>query len=457
MSNKNTLFYRGNVRVSVDFSGEEISSDGALILLEKLEREHKLIDYFSKQIPDGRDPGLVRHSMSNLLKQRVFLLMQGYEDANDVFHLKNDPLIKDVLGGYLASQPTISRLENSLDKHSIFDLSNGWIDRYVKSIQGRKSIVIDIDSTDDPTHGDQQLSMFNGYYGQFIYNELFFHDGATGQIILPVLRPGNCHSGRWYVSILKRIITKIREAYPDMKITIRADSGFSCAPFYELADHYDLYYAIGVATNQVLKTRVSRAVKAVKHLYLDQGKKHQHFISFDYQAGTWHKAQRCYSKVESTGKGINVRHIISNLQEKDARDIYFGFYIKRGDSSENRIKEVKNMCFAGRLSNHGFWANFFRLFLSSLAYELFLILKTKIKKTRFDKAKKWQISTIRTYLLKVGATIKKTKRRIYYRLSKAFVHQQLFRELIIQYRLLLPQISNRGTAMACCQKKRSFS
>lgn len=432
MSHKDTVFYRGKESICVDFSAEAISSDGAVILLEKLERQHKLIDYFSRLIPDSRDPGLVRHSMSKLLKQRVFLLMQGYQDANDVVHLQNDPLLKDVLGGDLASQPTISRLENSLDKHAVFALCNAWVDRYVGSLQGRKSIVIDIDSTDDPTHGNQQLSMFNGYYGRFIYNELFFHDGATGQIILPVLRPGNCHSNRWYVSILKRMIIKIRAQYPEMKITIRADSGFSCAPFYKLADAYDLFYAIGVSNNAVLKTRVSRVEKALRHLYLNKGEKHQHFISFLYQANSWHKPQRCYTKVESTGKGINVRHIISNLQEDNARAIYFGFYLKRADSSENRIKEIKNMCFADRLSNHGFWANFFRLFLSAMAYELFLILKNKIKNTKFEQAKKWQIASIRTYLLKVGATLKKTKRRIYYRLSKAFVHQDLFRELIRQ-------------------------
>jgi len=432
MSHKDTVFYRGKERVCVDFSAEAISSDGALVLLEKLERQHKLIDHFSRLIPDSRDPGLVRHSMHKLLKQRVFLLMQGYQDANDVFLMQNDPLLKDVPGGYPASQPTISRLENSLDKHAIFALCNGWLDRYVGSLQGRKSIIIDIDPTDDPTHGNQQLSMFNGYYGRFIYNELFFHDGATGQIILPVLRPGNCHSNRWYVSILKRIIIKIRKAYPNMKITIRADSGFSCAPFYELADAYELFYAIGISNNEVLKRKVARVEKALRHLYLNKGEKHQHFISFPYRANSWHRPQRCYSKVESTGKGINVRHIISNPEQDNARAVYFGFYLKRADASENRIKEIKNMCFADRLSNHGFWANFFRLFLSAMAYELFLILKTKIKKTRFDQAKKWQISSIRTYLLKVGATLKKTKRRIYYRLSKAFVHQDLFRELIRQ-------------------------
>ena len=235
------------------------------------------------------------------------MMMLGYEDANDVTHLQHDPLFKDVLQGDLASQPTISRLENSLSKHSIFDFCNAWVDHYVSSLQGRKRIVIDVDATDDPTHGNQQMSMFNGYYGQFMLNELFFHDGETGQIILPVLRPGNSHSNKWYVGLLKRIIIKIRTAYPKMEIVIRTDSGFSCAPFYELVDEHNLLFATGQASNAILK-----------------------------------------------------------------------------------------------------------------------------KKASVQAAKKWQISSIRTYLLKVGATIKITKKRIYYQLSKAFVYKDLFREIITQ-------------------------
>jgi len=394
MSNKNTLFYRKNTAISIDFSAEQISSDGSLILLEKLEREHKVINYFSKFLPDSRNPRFITYTREAQLKQRVFMVMLGYEDANDVTHLQHDPLFKDVLQGDLASQPTISRFENSHDKHSIFALCTAWVDKYVSSLAGRKQVIIDIDATDDSTYGKQQLSMFNGYYGKFMYNELFFHDGETGQIILPVLRPGNSHSNKWYVSILKRIIIKIRKVYPDLKIIIRTDSGFSCAPFYKLVDDYHLLFATGVSSNAVLKRKISR--------------------------------------VESTGLGMNVRHIISNLDQKDAREIYFGFYVKRGETSENRIKEVKNMCFSDRLSNHSFWANFIRLLTSSLAYEMFLLLKQKIKKTTNEKAKKWQISSIRTYLLKIGATIKITKRRIYYRLSKAFVYKDLFREIITQ-------------------------
>jgi hypothetical protein len=358
--------------------------------------------------------------------------MLGYSDANDVNYLKNDPILKDILNGELASQPSISRLENSVNKQSIFNLCYAWIDRYVTTLKGRKQVVIDIDGTDDPTHGNQQLSMFNGYYGHFMYNELFFHDGETGQIIVPILRPGNSHSNKWYVAILKRVLVKIREKYPDIKITIRADSGFSCPAFYKLADDFNLKYAMGQASNDVLKQRTSRAEKAVTHLYVSNNIKHQHFISFEYQAKSWHAPQKCYSKIESTGKGLNVRHLISNMDEQDAREIYFGFYVKRGDASENRIKEVKNMCFSDRLSNHGFWANFMRLIFSSLAYELFLLLKTAIRKTKNEAAKKWQIDTIRTALLKVGATIKKTKKRIFYQFSKAFVQQKLLRELMLQ-------------------------
>lgn len=432
MSIKNTLFYKQNRAYLLDFSAEEISSDSSMFLAEKIERKHHIIKDISRLIIDGRDQSLVKHSYESILKQRVFLMMQGYEDANDAGHLKHDPVIKNILGGNLASQPTVSRFENAIDKATIFKVLYGWLDRYVKSLAGRDKVIIDIDATDDPTHGSQQLSMYNGYYGQFMYNELLFHDGETGQIILPALRPGNSHSNKWYVSILKRVIRTIKLQYPDMKIIIRADSGFSNAPFYKLADDESLFYAIGLATNDVLKRRVERAEGAVRHLYLAQKEKHQHFISFQYQAGSWHAPQQCYSKIESTGMGMNVRHFVSNLPEMDAREIYFDFYVKRGDTSENRIKELKNMCFSGRLSNHGFWANFMRLVISSITYEMFLIIKNMIRKTKFHEARKWQIDNIRLYLLKAGGTIKKTAKRIYLKISKAFVYKDLLLELAFQ-------------------------
>ena len=430
MSTKNIIFYRDKKEVLVDFSAQEISSDGALVYLEKLERKHGLLKSVSQFIPDNRNPLYTIYSRYAQLKQRVFMMIQGYEDVNDVTHLKNDPLFKDVLQGDLASQPTISRFENCFDKASIFALCYNFIDRYVESLKGRNEIIIDVDATDDPTHGNQQLTMFNGFYEQFMYNELFFHDGETGQIILPVLRPGNSHSNKWYASILRRIVQKIREKYPEIKIIIRSDSGFSCAAFYELVEKYNLLFVTGIASNNVLKKKVSRAEKVVRKLYLEQGKKHQHFVAHTYQAKSWHKQQKCYAKVESTGIGMNIRHFVSNIEEKEAREIYFDVYVKRGDTSENRIKEVKNMCFSDRLSNHGFLANFFRLIISSISYEFVRLIKEEVKLVGDEIAQKWQVSSIRTYLLKVGATIKITKKRIYYKLSKAFVYQDLFQKLI---------------------------
>lgn len=430
MSDKHTVFYRGNTQVCVDFSADAISTDGAVVLLEQIERKHRLIRHFASLFPDKRMPGKVTHSIEKLLKQRVFMLMQGYEDCNDAERLVEDPLFEDVLGGIMASQPTLSRFENSMDKHAMFALCQAWVNRYVDSLEGRTEVIIDIDATDDPAHGNQQLCMFNGFYGQFMYNELLFHDGHTGQIILPVLRPGNSHSNRWYIAILRRVVERIRQRYPDMKITIRADSGFSCPGLHTLAENYDLFFVVGIASNAVLKQKVATLSSVIEYLFADHGTKFQHFSSYDYQAGSWPAPQRCYSKIESTGKGLNVRHVISNIPEKTPEEIYRDIYVQRGEASENRIKELKNMCFSDRLSNHRFWANFLRLFLSALAYEFFLLLKAAIAKTKVKEALKWQISTIRTRLLKVGATIHKTKRRIYYRLSGAFVYKNLFRQMV---------------------------
>lgn len=268
MSNKYTLFYKQNQAYLLDFSAEDISSDSSIFLADEIERKHGLVKYISNLIPDNRDKKSITHTIEKILKQRVYLMMQGYEDANDVHHLKNDPIIKSILGGELASQPTVSRFKNTIYKQTIFKILYGWLNRYVESLSGRKQVIIDIDATDGLTHGNQQLSMYNGYYGQFMYNELLFHDGETGQIILPVLRPGNSHSNKWNVSMLKRVVRAIKAEYPDIKIYIRANSGFSNAPFYKLAEDESLYYAVGLASNEVLKRRVKRAEQAVRHLYL---------------------------------------------------------------------------------------------------------------------------------------------------------------------------------------------
>lgn len=432
MRMKNTLFYRKKQEINFNFSAEEISTDGAIMLLEKIEREYGIIKKFCKYLPDKRHKSYINYSKEEMLKQRVYLMAQGYQDCNDEKYLRNDPVIKEVLNAELSSQPTLSRFENSFSIRDIYTLSESYIDEYVSSIDNhRKSIIIDADGTDDPTHGNQQLSMFNGYYKQFMYNELLFHDGETGQIILPVLRPGNCHSSRWFVHILSIIVDKIRKRFPGIKIIIRADAGFSSAKFYKLADKKQLEFCIGLASNERLKNVTAVAEETVRKAYLEKGEKHQFFAgAFEYSADTWEKAQSCYAKIESTGKGMNVRYFCSNMDGQTAKELYWDFYVKRGETSENRIKELKNMCFSGRLSCNSFVANYIRLFTSCLVYEFFRIIKELIKKTGDEQSSKWQIDNIRLYLLKVGATIKKRIRKITICLSKSYVCRELFEKIV---------------------------
>lgn len=432
MSNKDTVFYRQNKRYSYNCEDENISSDGGVVLLEKVERKHKILKKFASKLPDNRDASKVEYTNSQILKQRVFLLVQGYQDCNDVSYLKDDSIIKDMLESNLCSQPTLSRFENSFSIRDIYNLCSYWVENYIESIDANREIItIDVDGTDDPTHGNQQLSLYNGYYGQTMYNELFFHDGDTGQIILPVLRPGNVHSNRWFVKILSKIIDKIRIKYPDKTIRLRADGGFSGPAFYDLVEQKKIQYCVGMTANSILKQKTALAQKAVSKIYVKENIKHQHFIpSFEYKAKSWTENQTCYAKIESTGKGLNVRYFSSNIPGLSGREIYKDVYTKRGDASENRIKEVKNMCYSGRLSCHYFVPNFIRLFMSSLAYEMFVVLKKYIKQTTDDVAKKWQVDNIRLFLLKVGATIKKTVREVKINFSKSYVCKDLFEQLI---------------------------
>jgi hypothetical protein len=432
MQYKNKLFYQKNKEVKFNFSAEEISSDGGLFLAKKIERKKKTIKMFSSILKDTRHKGYTAHSLEKLISQRVYTMIQGYSDCNDSEYLSEDPIIRTILEGDLASQPTLSRFENSVRIAEIWKLSEHMVESYIKTIDRKRSqLVIDVDGTDDPAHGNQQLSMFNGYYEQNMYHILIFNDGQTGQIILPVLRPGKCHSNKWFVPLLSRIVEKIQSRRPDIKIIIRGDCGFSGSSFYELADAKGLEFCIGITTNNRLKEHTSLLEARVSGQYLINRLKYQAFTEgFNYQAESWHKPQTCYAKVESTGKGMNIRYICSNMKAESPESLYKEFYVQRGEASENRIKEFKNMCYADRLSCHRFSANYFRLLLSALCYEFFYQIKQLIAKSHNEEAKRWQIDNIRLYLMKVGATIEEKAKQIILKLSKSYICRDLFKELV---------------------------
>lgn len=433
MSKKNILFYKSKQAVQYNFTNEVTGTDGAVVLLEAVERKYKLIKNFSKSITDNRNQSYIQYDIETMVKQRVYLMMQGYEDCNDEEYLQNDIVLQEVLGGQLVSQPTLSRLENSFDRKSVYKISEDFVNRYVEGLsEDQKEVILDVDGTDDEAHGNQQLALFNGYYGQYMYHPIVIHDGQTGALILAVLRPGNCHSNRGFVSIIKRIVEKIRAKLPEVKITIRGDCGFSLPKFYELAEKKGLKFCIGTSRNERLKKFTEQAEKRIHSQYVEKKQKYQEFIGpFIYKAESWSKEETCYAKVESTGKGLNVRYYCSNIEQKTAQQLYQDFYVLRADASENRIKEFKNMCYADRLSCNKFTANCFRLLLSALCYEFFRLLKQLIKKTGNQQASIWQVDNIRLYLLKVGASIKKKIKTITISFSKSYVCQELFHRIVL--------------------------
>jgi hypothetical protein len=434
MSIKTTAFYQEKKALKFDFSAGRVSSDGGLLLLEKMSRKSKLLAAFCERIPDERDPLRITHSLLDLVRQRVVLLACGYEDANDLDYLRDDPLLESLFEAGLCSQPTMSRLENSLNIGDLYRLGEWWIDRYVASLPAdKKELTIDADCTDDPTHGNQQGSLFHGYHWQWQYNELFYIDGETGQIIAPILRPGNVHSARWNDRFLGLIVQKIKARFPDITIRFRGDAGFSSASLYEVTTQESLEFCVGVASNNRLKSFIEADYFRIKTEYGDKGIKHQEFFGpFEYQAGSWEQAQSVYVKIESTGKGMNVRYIVSNIKTDDGEKLYKDFYVQRGEAAENRIKEIKNMCFSDRLSCHRFSANYFRLMLSALAYELLRMLREVIRKTNHEQAHRWTMHSIRLYLLKVAAIVKVRVRTIHVAFSRAFPQQKLFKTVMMQ-------------------------
>ena len=432
MRNKIKLYYNKKQEVNLEFANEEISSDGGFVLLEKIERNYQLISNFCKSIPDKRHSSYTKHKIKDMIKQRVFMLCQGYEDCNDEKYLRNDPLLKEVNGNKTVSQPTLSRFENSINRRTIIALSEQFVDTYINSIPRRKKqIIIDVDSTDSEVYGSQQFSMYNGFYAKSMYHPLLFHDGDTGQLILPVLRAGNVHTSDGFVKILDMMLERIRAKLPHLKIIIRGDSGFGGSEFYRLVEKYDLSFCVGLSANRVLDSKIKIEKECINNWFYKEKQEYKYFTNkIEYQAQSWDRPQNVYARIESTKQGFNRRYFCSNLYGKTAKELYLDFYVKRCDRSENRIKELKCMCYCDRLSCHEFHANYFRLMLSCLSYEMFRLIRESIKKTGNQAASGWQVANIRLYLLKVGATLIRRVRTLKVRFSKSYVCKELLTAML---------------------------
>lgn len=419
-----SFFVKRNL--SVDFKGGELSSDSGLLLLRQLDEKLGLTEGLAGCLEDRRHPSYTRQSLLDLIRQRVYQIMAGYEDGNDADDLRHDPVLKSITGRLLsdeplASQPTISRFENSVTVKDIYELSEYLLDFYIASKKGDlPEVIIDVDATEDPVHGHQQLSFFHGFYENYIYHPLVIYDGRTGELITAVLRPGNVHASRRIVAILRRIVKKLKQAFGDIKITVRADAGFAIPELYEFCETEELNYIFGFITNGRVLAYGQDLIDSAGEEYHRTQAKQRLFGEFDYQAGSWSRPRRIIIKAEHNELGANNRFVVTNMAD-DPEELY-DFYALRGDC-ENRIKELKNDLKADRLSCHRFVANQFRLLIHAAAYVLLTALKKYLQGTLLEKA---QVGTIRCKLIKIGARIVQSCRRLQVHLAGSYPLKNLF-------------------------------
>jgi hypothetical protein len=412
------------------------SSDGGLLLLRQADQNLGLCDGFAASLPDFRNAGRVIHSRVEQVRQRVFQIALGYEDCNDADSLRHDALLKTTCGRLpddadgLSSQPVLSRFENDIDGKSINSLCALFERSYVDSLAADTTLVVlDIDTTDDPTHGGQQLTFFHGFYDQHMYHPLLVFDGQSGQAVTALLRPGNAHAARSATIILRRVIRRIKARFPEAQVLVRGDSGFCVPRVLDALEQLnqelnDIHYVLGIAKNSRLLALGQGAMAAAADRYTNTRKHVRHFTSFAYAAESWQRPRHIVMKAEHHEKGANPRFVVTTLEGIDPQMIYDCVYCARGQC-ENYIKDLKNALNADRLSCCSFKANFLRLLLHLAAYRLMFAVR-RAAGTASPEFATAQFDTLRLRLLKVAANVKRSVRRILVRLPAAFPHAAAF-------------------------------
>jgi Transposase DDE domain group 1 len=434
--------------VVAQFDQPQSSSDGGAILLKAADRRLGLTEALAACLEDERQSGKVQHEVDELLMQRVMAIACGYEDANDAARLASDPVHKLLVGRDpekgedLASQPTLSRFENSVDRKELFCmgevLADVVIERHRKRLQGRaRLITIDLDPTDDPTHGAQQLSFFNWHYDTYCYLPMVgfvsFDQEVAQYLVTAVLRPGNATASLGAVGILRRLIGRLKEAFPSAKIRVRLDGGFA-AP--EVLDYLDgepkVEYLVNFAANAVLKRKVESTMKGVRRASQISEQTEHVYGECPYRTRkTWPWPRRIIYKAEvvrAEGKEPkdNPRFVITNMKQSP-QWIYEKVYCQRGDL-ENRIKELHYGMEIGRTSCMNFWANQFRVLMTAAAYVLMQELRLGLAGTGSARA---QVSILRERFLKLGAQVVVSVRRIVLHLPQSFPYLDSFHRLAL--------------------------
>lgn len=415
-------------RVQIVQDAPQISSDGGLVLLMRTEKRFGLVRRLADQICDRRRQKSVRHSAWKMLAQRAMGICLGWEDCNDFNALARDPLYEVCLSGKPASQPTLSTFENSVGRRELYamskELARFFVERHRDRPPGR--IVLDLDATDDPAHGQQELEFYHGYYQTHCFLPLLVFasaDEGPMELVSAILRPGNSHAGRRSAAVLRRVVAMLKEAFPGVTVQLRADAGFALPEMYEACEELGLGYAISLPKNEVLLDLSSELLERSRAQHAQTGLKARLFGELNYSAGTWPKERRVIVKAEVSSKGANPRYVVTSLGA-EPEEVY-GFYTRRGDS-ENRIKELKLDLSSGRTSCHRFSANCFRLLMHAAAFVLMSLLKETLAGTDLARCTMGQI---RLKLLKIAAIVERRTRRILVRLPRGHPHAELLRSL----------------------------
>jgi hypothetical protein len=410
------------------FDQPHASSDGGAVLLKAAEARCGLIDGFARCLVDDRQPQKVRHTLKDLLAQRIFGLACGHPDANDAEALADDPIHKLLLGrdpiagDPLASQPTISRFENQVGVQELYamgrELAASVVERHRQRLHGRaRRITIDLDPTNDPTHGAQQLTFFNGHYDSWCYLPLLafltFNEEHEQYLCAAILRPGNAPATRGALGLLRRLLPLLRLTFPKARFLVRLDGGFATPDIFEYLDaEPGLDYVVAMGENAVLTRFAAPAMVEAQTQSEASGQTEHVYTEARYAARTWQQERRVVIKaevvrLEGRGPRDNARFVITNLRQTP-RFVYEHVYCARGDI-ENRIKELHEGLQIGRTSCCRFWANQLRVLLTAAAYVLMQELRLRAARTACARA---QVTTLRERLLKLGVHVVRSVRRI---------------------------------------------
>lgn len=415
--------------LKVKFDGGQITSDAGLLLVKKMDERLGFMDNINKLIEDPRDPKKITHTQQQLLSQRIYQIIAGYEDCDDADLLKNDPIFKIVadkkdIDESLGSQPTLSRLENRITRGQITKLKRRLVEQYIRGVTPKKNqpFILDCDSTEDPTHGDQQLSLFSGLFDKECYHPLLVFDYHSQTILGAHLRPGNHHPARNARRVLLPIITRLKQKWHKKQIIIRGDSSFGNKKMADFCLYRDCDYifAIGNMKNRFDKYTAALIEKANQR-YEKTKKDVVMYSSFWHSSRKWKEPVKIRVQIKVNSQSIERRFLLTSLS--GASKELFELYDQRGQC-ENYIKELKLGFKADRLSCHDFKANFFRLLLHCFAYQLIILFKGLL--SRLTNLGQAQIDTLRLTLFKIGAVVYEKARWIWIRFSSSWPFRHTF-------------------------------